>query len=99
MPPQGESTGIAIEDGILFAHVLGKGLSRGITQVISAYESLRRSDIQKLHRETMFRWNGSSSSSWAWSLVMEYVTWVYLIVANYRQTDYFARDVRKFELP
>ncbi|KAH7136240.1 hypothetical protein EDB81DRAFT_693225 [Dactylonectria macrodidyma] len=99
MPPQGESTGIAIEDGILFAHVLSKGLSRGIPQVISAYESLRRSDIQKLHRETMFRWNGSSSSSWLWSLFMEYVTWVYLIVANYRQTDYFARDVRKFELP
>ncbi|KAI5463442.1 hypothetical protein BGZ63DRAFT_413046 [Mariannaea sp. PMI_226] len=99
MPPQGESTGVAIEDGVLFAHVLEMGASRGIPQVIAAYETLRRQDIDKLYRESLFRWNGAGSSSWLWSIIMEFLTWVYLIVANRRQADYFARDVRKFKLP
>ncbi|KAF5711762.1 salicylate hydroxylase [Fusarium mundagurra] len=60
MPPQGESTGIAIEDGILFAHVLGEGISKGVPYVMEAYEALRRNDIKKLHAETMFRWNAGT---------------------------------------
>lgn len=99
MPPQGESTGIAIEDGVLFAHVLSEGISRGIPYVMEAYETLRRDDITKLHSETMFRWNTGSSSSWLWSITMEFATWVYLLLANYRQEDYFKRDVRRFKLP
>ncbi|CVL06464.1 related to salicylate hydroxylase [Fusarium proliferatum] len=99
MPPQGESTGIAIEDGVLFAHVLSEGISRGIPYVMEAYETLRRDDITKLHSETMFRWNTGSSSSWLWSITMEFATWVYLLLANYRQEDYFKRDVRSFKLP
>ncbi|KLO87845.1 salicylate hydroxylase [Fusarium fujikuroi] len=99
MPPQGESTGIAIEDSVLFAHVLSEGISRGIPYVMEAYETLRRDDITKLHSETMFRWNTGSSSSWLWSIMMEFATWVYLLLANYRQEDYFKRDVRSFKLP
>ncbi|CVL08413.1 related to salicylate hydroxylase [Fusarium mangiferae] len=99
MPPQGESTGIAIEDGVLFAHVLSEGISRGVPYVMEAYEALRRDDIKKLHAETMFRWNAGSSSSWLWSITMEFATWVYLLLANYRQEDYFKRDVRSFKLP
>ncbi|KAL9570952.1 hypothetical protein ACKAV7_005289 [Fusarium commune] len=57
MLPQGESTGIAIEDGVLFAHVLGEGIAKGVPYVMQVYEALRRHDIKKLHAETMFRWN------------------------------------------
>ncbi|KAH7208640.1 salicylate hydroxylase [Fusarium oxysporum] len=92
MPPQGESTGIAIEDGVLFAHVLSEGISTGVPYVMEAYEALRRHDIKKLHAETMFRWNAGSSSSWLWSIVMECITWAYLLLSNYRQKDYFKRD-------
>ncbi|EWY97386.1 hypothetical protein FOYG_02234 [Fusarium oxysporum NRRL 32931] len=99
MPPQGESTGIAIEDGVLFAHVLSEGISTGVPYVMRAYEALRRHDIQKLHAETMVRWNAGSSSSWLWSIVMEFITWAYLLLSNYRQKDYFKRDVRSFKLP
>ncbi|KAF4336578.1 salicylate hydroxylase [Fusarium beomiforme] len=99
MPPQGESTGIAIEDGVLFAHVLGEGISRGIPRVLAAYEVLRRQDIEDLHAKTMFQWNNASSSSWIWSIFMELFTWLYLILANYQQEDYFKRDVRSFQLP
>ncbi|RKL06369.1 hypothetical protein BFJ68_g10373 [Fusarium oxysporum] len=99
MPPQGESTGIAIEDGVLFAHVLSEGISTGVPYVMEAYEALRRHDIKKLHAETMVRWNAGSSSSWLWSIVMEFITWAYLLLSNYRQKDYFKRDVRSFKLP
>ncbi|EXL91309.1 hypothetical protein NOF04DRAFT_18083 [Fusarium oxysporum II5] len=99
MPPQGESTGIAIEDGVLFGHVLSEGISTGVPYVMEAYEALRRHGIKKLHAETMFRWNAGSSSSWLWSIVMEFATWAYLLLSNYRQKDYFERDVRSFKLP
>ncbi|KAF5981548.1 salicylate hydroxylase [Fusarium coicis] len=99
MPPQGESTGIAIEDGVLFAHVLSEGIAKGVPYVMEAYETLRRDDIKKLYDETMFRWKAGSSSSWLWSMFMEFATWVYLLLANYRQEDYFKRDVRSFKLP
>lgn len=99
MPPQGESTGIAIEDGVLFAHVLSKGTEKGVPYVMEAYETLRRDDINKLYEETMFRWKAGGSSSWLWSILMEFATWVYLVLANYRQEHYFKRDVRSFKLP
>ncbi|KAF5543343.1 salicylate hydroxylase [Fusarium mexicanum] len=93
MPPQGESTGIAIEDGVLFACVLGEGISKGVPYVMGAYEALRRDDIKKLHDETMFRWNAGNSSSWLWSILMEFATWIYLLLKNYQQEDYFKRDL------
>ncbi|KAF5237443.1 hypothetical protein FANTH_10805 [Fusarium anthophilum] len=93
MPPQGESTGIAIEDGVLFAHVLSEGVSKGVPYVMGAYEALRRDDIKKLHDETMFRWNAGNSSSWLWSIFMEFATWIYLLLKNYQQEDYFKRDL------
>ncbi|PNP82126.1 hypothetical protein FNYG_04315 [Fusarium nygamai] len=99
MPPQGESTGIAIEDGVLFAHVLSEGIEKGVPYVMEAYETLRRDEINKLYEETMFRWKAGGSSSWLWSIFMEFATWVYLLLANYRQDDYFKRDVRSFKLP
>ena len=57
MPPQGESTGVCIEDAVLFAHVLSRRETRSVAQMMADYESLRRADINKLHNETMFRWN------------------------------------------
>ncbi|KAF5981978.1 salicylate hydroxylase [Fusarium bulbicola] len=99
MPPQGESTGIAIEDAVLFAHVHGKGISKGVPYMMEAYEALRRGDIQKLHDETMFRWNAGNSSSWLWSIFMELATWIYLLLKNYQQEDYFKRDIRTFDFP
>ncbi|KAF5585154.1 salicylate hydroxylase [Fusarium subglutinans] len=93
MPPQGESTGIAIEDAVLFSHVRGKGISKGVPYIMEAYEALRRGDIKKLHDETMFRWNAGNSSSWLWSILMEFATWIYLLLKNHQQEDYFKRDL------
>lgn len=98
MPPQGEGTGIAIEDGILLAHVLSRRAHRSIQQILSDYEKLRRSDINATYRDTMARWNMPVSPGWMSGLVMEWISWAYIKFMSYRK-DYFVRDVRNLSLP
>lgn len=59
MPPQGESTGVAIEDGVLLAHVLSRRNSRSVDQLLADYEKLRRQDINGIYKSSMARWRSS----------------------------------------
>ncbi|KAH8651026.1 hypothetical protein BX600DRAFT_501843 [Xylariales sp. PMI_506] len=105
MPPQGESTAFAIEDGILFARLFcsaekDSGERRHIDRVFSDYESLRRPVIDRHYRSTVWGFESSNSdSSWLWALFMEYITMAYLAVQKWRQTNYLASDVRNIPLP
>lgn len=99
MPPLGESTGIAIEDGVLFAHVLSRRETRTAQQLFADYERLRRSDVDTSYKESITRWNATPTSrSWLGAVVVDWVTWGYVAVMNWR-TDHFARDVRELALP
>jgi len=99
MPPQGESTGVAIEDGVLLAHVLSRRGTRTPQQLVADYERLRRADIDKLFAESTARWNAATAAtSWLASVLMDWVSWAVVGVMNWR-TDHFARDVRSFVLP
>jgi 2-polyprenyl-6-methoxyphenol hydroxylase-like FAD-dependent oxidoreductase len=99
MPPQGESTGVAIEDSILLAHVLSRRESRSVAQMFADYEALRRDEINKMYESTVFRWKDSGEKGPIKALVMEWITWLYLMWMNRQQEDHFGRDVRKLELP
>ena len=98
MPPQGESTGVAIEDGVLFAHVFSRRATRSLPRMLADYEKLRRADIDKTYRETMNRWDGPVPALWSSDLAVEWITWAFLKVMYWKQ-DPFSRDVRKFALP
>jgi 2-polyprenyl-6-methoxyphenol hydroxylase-like FAD-dependent oxidoreductase len=99
MPPQGESTGVAMEDGVLLAHVLSRRESRNTTQLFEDYEKLRRADIDALYKETVWRWSmGSTSPGWLKTVMMEWVTWLVVKIMNLRKS-HFARDVRELKLP
>ncbi|CAM1511162.1 Fc.00g086750.m01.CDS01 [Cosmosporella sp. VM-42] len=98
MPPQGESTGVAIEDGVLFAHVFSRRATRSVPRMLADYEKLRRADIDKTYRETMKRWNGPIPAMWSSDVAVEWITWAYLKVTGWNQ-DPFSRDVRKLALP
>lgn len=98
MPPQGESTGVAIEDGILFAHVFSRRATRSVSRMIADYEALRRTDIDTLYRETVKRWTGPLPEFISYERVVEWVTWLFLKAMSFKK-DYFSRDVRKLELP
>ncbi|KAG8417108.1 hypothetical protein J3459_012749 [Metarhizium acridum] len=98
MPPQGEATGVAIEDGVLLARVLSRRATRDIPTLFRDYETLRRPDIQETYKETMARWNAPVPKAWMSGFVMEWLTWGYLKLMGMK-TDYFGRDVRNRELP
>ncbi|KAH8891249.1 FAD/NAD(P)-binding domain-containing protein [Thozetella sp. PMI_491] len=65
MPVQGESIGIAIEDGILLAREFEQHRSKTIGQIFIDYENIRRPVIDVLYESAVQYWNaihiGSSS--------------------------------------
>lgn len=56
MPPQGESTGICIEDAILFSRALSQHNSKGIRTMLAAYEAFRRPHIDSAYDQAVQRW-------------------------------------------
>ncbi|KAK3943298.1 FAD/NAD(P)-binding domain-containing protein [Diplogelasinospora grovesii] len=101
MPPQGESTGIAIEDGVLIAHVFQRHTTRSVAQMFHDYERLRRGTIDRLYRETVSRWAGAvqNDGGWFMTIVMEFLTVIVLALMNMRKRADFAGDVGKLKLP
>jgi hypothetical protein len=99
MPPQGESTGVAIEDGVLLARVFSRRDTRSIAQLLADYEVLRRPVIKKTYDECMFRWGKVGDRSWFGMVVMEYFTMMYIWIMNSWSKDNFGRDVRTLDLP
>ncbi|KAK2595924.1 hypothetical protein QQS21_006519 [Conoideocrella luteorostrata] len=98
MPPQGESTGIAIEDGVLLARVLSRRTTKTIDSIFADFETLRRPDIREFYKETMSRWNAKAPGGWLGNIAMDWFTWGFLKLMGLRK-DYFGRDVRNRELP
>lgn len=98
MPPQGESTGVAIEDGILLAHVLSRRGTRSVARLFADYDKLRRDDINATYNSSMARWGGGGPPGWLTTLFMEWVDWGVISYLNY-SSDHFARDVRELRLP
>lgn len=100
MPPQGESTGIAIEDGVLIARILSRSASRSVGQLFSDYESVRRADIEKHYKgaEKMSKMVTSKPPG-VRGLIMDLVTMIFLFIKKRSGTDHFKGDVRTIELP
>ncbi len=99
MPPQGESTGVAIEDGVLLAHVLSRRDSgRSVPQMLADYETLRRADVDALCKTSTARWNSPAPAGWVGRVVMEWMAWLVVSYLNWT-SNHFARDVRNLPLP
>ena len=100
MPPQGESTGIAIEDGVLIARVLSRSASRSVEQLFSDYESVRRADIEKHYKaaEKMSKMVTSRPPG-VRGIIMDLVTMVFLFFKKRSGADHFKGDVRNVQLP
>ncbi len=98
MPPQGESTGVAIEDGVLLAHVLSRRDGRSVPRMIADYEALRRADVAALHKTSMARWKSPAPAGWVGRIMMEWMAWLVVSYLNWT-SDHFARDVRNLPLP
>ncbi|KAH7317009.1 hypothetical protein B0I35DRAFT_394073 [Stachybotrys elegans] len=100
MQPQGESTGISIEDGVLMARVLERRNSRSLEQMLSDYEAVRRKVVDKhVKRAQRIARFGFFNHSGILSLILEGVTAVVMFFMTLYQEDHFAGDVRTLELP
>ncbi len=101
MPPQGESTGIAIEDAVLLSRVVARHDSRSVAQIFGDYEKLRRAHIEKVYRETVSMWANAAREDGGWlgSIILEWATWLVVGLMNYLKKDHFDGDVAKLELP
>jgi dienelactone hydrolase len=100
MPPQGESTGIAIEDGVLIARILEQSSTKSIDQMFADYEKVRRAVIDKhyVDAERMAKFGFSNTTGLA-AIAMEWITSAYMFVRKWNQSADFAGDVRELELP
>jgi hypothetical protein len=100
MPPQGESTGYAIEDGVLIAHLLQSGQDRTAEQLVANFETVRRPVIGKYYRDALWVMeHGFAKRSWLMSIPIEWGVWMYLLVKKWSQENHFAGDVRDIKLP
>jgi salicylate hydroxylase len=98
MPPQGESTGLAIEDGVLMARIFSLSSERSIQEVFGVYEKTRRRRIDTAYKEAVMRWENVKDRSWLFQKVIEWLTWVFLW---YKMGDFessMSYDVRKEEI-
>lgn len=78
MPPQGESTGLAIEDSVLIARVLEKYPEKPIAGVFEAYEKTRTPRIDTAYKEAVFRWGNVRDKTWLRQKFEEWFTWLYI---------------------
>jgi salicylate hydroxylase len=98
MPPQGESTGLAIEDGVLLARVFKSDPERTIQDVFRIYEITRRPRIDAAYKEAMFRWEGVKDRNWILQKAIEWLLWVFLWYKMSTFEESISYDVQKEEI-
>lgn len=100
MPPQGESTGIAIEDGVLIARVLRRRSHRSVQAMVADYEHVRRAVIDQHYQDAVRMQNITFPKVTGFaSIAMEWVSSIFIYIRNWNQVDHFAGDVNTLALP
>ena len=99
MPPQGESTGIVFEDGVLFARCLARWMETGRDEGVppkeafDAYEKLRRARIDAAFDESQSVVKTVQDTPWlGHKIKMNVVPWYLWWTRSYRE-KHFVEDV------
>jgi 2-polyprenyl-6-methoxyphenol hydroxylase-like FAD-dependent oxidoreductase len=99
MPPQGESTGIVFEDGVLFSRCLAKWMQdrreQGVPvkEAFDAYETLRRTRIETAWDESQSVVKTVQDTPWlGHKIKMNVVPWYLWWTRSYRE-KHFVEDV------
>jgi len=110
MPPQGESTGFAIEDAILFARIMKDAANRqeehdqstpdliDVKAVFAQYERNRRRRIDTAYTEANTRWDSAKDTGWLASIIREWMTSLFLWFTRSSKEKNFSFDVRTVSL-
>ena len=80
MPPQGESTGIVLEDGVLLARCILRKQEMGgiIKEAFNAYEALRRERINAAYRESQAVVSSVQDVGWVGHTIKMLIIPIYL---------------------
>jgi len=98
MPPQGESTGFAIEDGVLLARVMASASEKSVQELFRLYEKTRRRRIDIAYDDAILRWENVKDRRWFVQKVLEWLMW---LVLWYKWTSFessMSYDVRQEEI-
>ncbi len=98
MPPQGESTGIVLEDGILLARCLMRQQTTqdGIKDAFNAYEKLRRTRINSAYRESQIVVNSVKDTGLFGHALKTWIIPLYLRFSRAGRERHFAEDVTNY---
>ena len=89
MPPQGESTGLCIEDAIVFSRALMKHKEHDLSSIFAAYEKVRRPHIDEAYDSAVRRWEVVKNSGWLAYQIKNMVTpWFVWWTAKAREQEY-----------
>lgn len=92
MPPQGESTGISIEDAIIFSRAMMHHQKRDLPAIFAAYERIRRPSIDKDYDTAVRRWENVKDSGWLAHQIRNFLTpWFLWWTAKAREEE-FSQD-------
>lgn len=106
MPPQGESTGIVFEDGVLFSRVLARWMEKShngtdetpVKEAFDAYETLRRARIETAWDESQSVVKTAQEVGWLGHRIkMNVVPWYLWWTKGYRE-KHFVEDVTTCEI-
>jgi 2-polyprenyl-6-methoxyphenol hydroxylase-like FAD-dependent oxidoreductase len=104
MPPQGESTGIVFEDGVLFSRCLARWMEKGgfghapVKEAFDAYEALRRERIDIAFNESASVVKTVQDAGWlGHKIKMNVVPWYLWWTRAYRE-KHFIEDVTSCEI-
>ena len=98
MPPQGESTGFAIEDAVLLTQIMHKRPDFDVSQIISKYETLRKPRIDKAFKDAQFRWERAKNRGRLGFRIQTLIVPPFLWWTRRSRQKDFAFDVRKLQL-
>lgn len=97
MPPQGESTGICIEDAILFSRAMLQHSTGDILKVLNAFEKIRRPAIETACAQAMQRWETVKDSGAVVYWLKKFLTpWFLWWTAKAREEE-FAMDYSDYD--
>lgn len=93
MPPQGESTGICIEDAIVFSRAMAQLQTKPLHAIFRAYEAIRRPHTDQAVKTATWRFETVKDSGWlAYQLVVRATPWFLWWTAQKRDAE-FSEDV------
>jgi len=104
MPPQGESTGFAIEDALLFSRIMKDAVEQAgdqtvdVSAVFARYERNRRKRINEAFAEADMRWETVKDKGWLVSVLLDWFTPIWLWWTKAARENNYRYDVTTAEL-